>query len=113
MSDPILEAVQRSREALVNRVLELEAEVARLLDEVTDRAMDAESRATRAEQLADALLAECPGCHGKGEREAACRYCGDSTYDHECESRMVPCSDCAWVRRALEAQHAAAHRKTP
>ena len=49
------------------------------------------------------LLARCPNCHGKGEIDIGCRYCGDGTYEHHCETWMRPCPICKWVRDALAA----------
>lgn len=42
----------------------------------------------------------CSRCKGDGEVYRGCSYCGDSTYDHECNDRVEPCSRCdarGWV----------------
>lgn len=37
---------------------------------------------------------DCPVCSGKGTVNTGCSLCGDSTYDHWCNDRDVPCSAC-------------------
>lgn len=41
---------------------------------------------------------KCPECYGRRVRETACTMCHDSTWDHECDSKEVPCS---WEGHAL------------
>lgn len=62
-------------------------------------------RDTYAEQLAGtlALLGEirralestpCGDCNGKKGHWSSCRFCGDSTYDHECDEKWIECAAC-------------------
>ena len=54
-------------------------------------------------QLAQAreALKKCPACNGHGRVILPCRFCEDSTHDHECEERVVECLTCKPFRAAL------------
>lgn len=43
-------------------------------------------------------------CRGTGKYEGDCRFCGDSTFDHECVYRVYDCTDrlCSAVRALRE-----------
>jgi hypothetical protein len=43
----------------------------------------------------------CPECRGAGRYETICRFCGDSTYDHDCVTETRDCCLCAPIRTAL------------
>lgn len=47
-------------------------------------------------------------CRGTGQWETSCTLCGDSTYDHVCNDRTVPCDRpwCIAARNALAASGA-------
>lgn len=64
--------------------------------------LDAATGAAQMATLREAA-AECPDCGGRGEVDAPCRWCGDSTFDHECEDRRVECSKCRWIRDRADA----------
>jgi len=40
------------------------------------------------------LSFKCHRCHGKGTIETSCSMCHDSTRDHECDDRDIPCPEC-------------------
>lgn len=40
------------------------------------------------------VCGECRGCNGKGSYMSDCSFCGDSTYDHECDDERVKCGMC-------------------
>lgn len=47
-----------------------------------------------AAELAATNASECPKCKGKGTTYRSCSMCGDSTYDHECDSGHETCIHC-------------------
>lgn len=61
----------------------------------------AEVIATMRERLigVEAELAKCHHCGGAGRMHIGCRYCGDSTYDHECDDHDIDCPYCRGTGR--------------
>lgn len=60
--------------------------------ELCDAHSPATSMAKRDRELLAALLAECPGCHGKGRTVAEFAFRGREFDEYE------PCLCCSWVR---------------
>ena len=58
----------------------------------------AAERAAATAAAVGAMCATCPTCRGTGQRTTSCSLCGDSTFDHECNDRDVPCERCAKIR---------------
>lgn len=61
-------------------------------------AFRAAARAEGAAEAIEAVCAKCYVCNGTGRRRTSCSMCGDSTFDHECDDRYVPCKWCAGIR---------------
>lgn len=61
----------------------------------------AEVIATMRERLieVEAELAKCHHCGGAGRMHIGCRYCGDSTFDHECDDHDIDCPYCRGTGR--------------
>jgi len=58
-----------------------------------------------AELLAAVLIfGQCRLCKGSGVYEMGCTLCGDSTYDHYCNDKSVPCDRCAQTGISAGAQ---------
>lgn len=84
----------------------LAAERARTAD-LERRLREAEAESATLRGLVE-TLGKCRRCGGMGTVVIPCSFCGDSTYDHECNDEMAPCDVCdgtgmcADARRALE-----------
>lgn len=61
-------------------------------------AFRAAARAEGAAEAIEAVCAKCYVCNGTGRRRTSCSMCGDSTFDHKCDDRDVPCKWCAGIR---------------
>lgn len=42
----------------------------------------------------ESICVDCPKCKGKGTYDTSCSYCGDSTFDHECNDTTYACKSC-------------------
>lgn len=79
---------------------------------VERRLREVARRAT--EGMREAVLRICSDCHGSGKVELPCTMCGDSTYDHECDSQKVECVSCERLRsQSLDPIIAAACEEAP
>lgn len=78
------------------------------LDRLRDALAETETARNR---LAEALgelsrcVLPCAICHGRGIYWTSCSFCGDSTFEHECDSvqKTCPAPACGDLRRALAA----------
>ena len=106
---PLTPTGKLALDAALARVKELEEEIRHWEAGDADELEELERlRAETAAALADVArlreaLGKCPQCRGRGKYETDCRYCGDSTYDHNCVTEERDCPTCAPFRAALAA----------
>ncbi len=103
-----LERTQRERDAALADLEATRAELAAVqqadrlgpllkLQQETLASLGAAAQEVRLQKAHVARLREALGHHCKGTRTRPCTMCGDSTFDHECNDREVPCPTCGTV----------------
>jgi rubrerythrin len=73
------------------------------LDDASVRFTFAESRVKALEEAVRQQIKRCPQCYGRGQYTPSCMLCGDSTYDHHCDTSLRECGACAGLRAVAEA----------
>lgn len=94
---------------LTTRIVGLEAERDHHRVGLVRVRAEADAATARAAELEAALLAlveampKCHVCYGTGTMPIRCTMCHDSTWDHECNDRNVPCTACSSSAAPLRA----------
>lgn len=88
------------RSRLQRRVEELASAVSvgAAQNDALARADAAEQRVMELREAGKGALRLCRDCDGSGTRVIPCTMCHDSTWDHHCNDREVPCGIAACIR---------------